>query len=220
MKIDPVADFTFGLRGLYEAEAIAAGAVTFLRKDFDHIAAGDFVTERDHVPIHFCANTLVAHLGVNSVSKIYRCSAGRKFQNAAFGREGVNFVGREIDFKRGEEFAGFLEFLGPLNQLAHPDDALIIVTGGLAVLEFPVSRNSFFRDAMHFLGAYLHFKWLASVDDGGMERLIQIGPGHGDVILETARHRAPDMMDNAEGRVTTAFRIGDDADGEQIVNLF
>src|SRR5216683_8026030 len=220
VKIDPVADFAFGVGGLYETEPIAAGTVAFLRKNFDHVAAGNFVAERDHVAVHFCANALMAHLGVNSVSKIDRRSAGRKFQNAAFGREGVNFVGREIDFKRGEEFAGFLQFLGPLNQLAHPDDALIIVTGGLAVLVFPVSRNSFFRDAMHFLGAYLHFEWLASMDDGGMERLIKIGPRHGDVILEAARHWAPDMMDDAEGRVTTTFGIGDDADGEQIVNLF
>src|SRR5258708_376853 len=66
----------------------------------------------------------------------------------------------------------------------------------------------------------LHFKGLAAVQHRGVQRLIKIRPGNGDVILEAPGDRAPDVMDHAECRVTIALRIGDDAHGEQIVNLF
>src|SRR5437016_6153579 len=53
----------------------------------------------------------------------------------------------------------------------------------------------------------------------GMQRLIKIRPGNGDVVLEPSGDGAPDMMDHAERGVTVALRISNDADGEQIVNL-
>jgi len=39
VQIDPMADFTFGVRRLHEAEPIAARAMPLLRKYFNHIAA-------------------------------------------------------------------------------------------------------------------------------------------------------------------------------------
>src|SRR2546422_4234220 len=72
---------------------------------------------------------------------------------------------------------------------------------------------------MHFLRANLNFEWLAAMDDRGVQRLVEIRPRHGDVILETAGHRAPDVVNDAESGVTTTFCIGDNADSEEIVNL-
>ena len=74
-------------------------------------------------------------------------------------------------------------------------------------------------DAVHFLGTDLDFKRLARVDDGGVERLIEVGTRHGDVVFEAARDRGPNLMHNAESGVTVLDRIGDDADGHQIVDL-
>src|SRR6185437_11258568 len=86
VKVDPVADFALGVRGFYEAEPVAARAVSFLRQDFDYIAAGNLVTQGHHLPIHFGADALVPHFGVNGISKIYRSCAGGKFKNAALWR--------------------------------------------------------------------------------------------------------------------------------------
>ena len=72
---------------------------------------------------------------------------------------------------------------------------------------------------MHFLRANLYFEWLAAMYDGGMQRLIKIWPRHGDVILEAARHGPPNVMNDAQRGVATAFAVRDDADGEEIVNL-
>ena len=80
--------------------------------------------------------------------------------------------------QRGQEFRRLLHFLDPLDQLAHPDDALIVGVGNiLAVLVSPVRGHALFGDAMHFLRADLHFKRLPGMNHGGVQRLIQFGRG-------------------------------------------
>ena len=108
----------------------------------------------------------------------------------------------------------------PLNELAHPGDALVVVAGGrFAALVFPVGGDAFFRDAVHFLRADLHFKRLAAMQNGGMQRLVEIGPRHGDVIFEAARDRAPDVVHHAERGVAVSLGVRDDAHGQQVINL-
>ncbi len=79
--------------------------------------------------------------------------------------------------------------------------------------------DSLFGDAMHFLSADLHFKCLSRVNHCRVQGLVEVWPGHGDVILEPARDGPPHLMDHAERRVAVADRVGDDAYGEQVVNL-
>ena len=74
-------------------------------------------------------------------------------------------------------------------------------------------------DAVHFLRADLNFEGLAGVNDGGVQRLVEVGARHGDVILEAAGNRPPNLVDHAESGVAILDRIGDDADGEQVEDL-
>jgi len=82
-----------------------------------------------------------------------------------------------------------------------------------------VRGNTFLRDAVHFLRPDLHLERLAAVEHGGMQRLIKIRPGNGDVVLKSPGDGAPDVVDNAERGVTVALRIGNNAHREKIVNL-
>jgi len=82
-----------------------------------------------------------------------------------------------------------------------------------------VSGDALLGEAVHLLGADLDFEGLAGVDDGGVERLVEVGTGHGDVVFEATGDGAPELMDDAEGSVTVASGIGDDADGEDVVDL-
>ena len=52
-----------------------------------------------------------------------------------------------------------------------------------------------------------------------MQRLVEVRARHGDVILEAAGDGPPDLVDHAERGVTIFYRVGDHADGQQIVNL-
>ena len=109
----------------------------------------------------------------------------------------------------------------PLDELAHPRDALVVVARGwFATLVFPVSGDAFFGDTVHFLSADLDLKRLPGMNDGGVQRLIKVRARHGDVIFETARDWPPDVVHYAERSVTVSLSVRDYADGEQVIYLF
>src|SRR5215831_1095190 len=217
--VDPMANLAFGARRFDKAQPVATRAVALLRQNLHHIATRNLMAQGHHLAVDFRADTLVPDFGVNGVCEVHRSGPGGKLQNPAFGSEGVDFVRGKVDFEGGEKFTRLLQFLGPLDQLPHPGDALVVVAGGLAVFVFPVGGDPFLRDAVHFLGADLDFKGLPGVDYRGVQGLIKVRPRHGDVILEPAGHGTPDVMDYAQGRVTVAFVVGDDANGQQVINL-
>ena len=100
--------------------------MAFLRDDFDHVAIGERVAQRNHFAIHFRAGALVPDFGVDGVGEINRRGAARQNHHAALRREGVNLFGIQIHAQGRKKFAGLLHFLHPLDQVAHPDDALIV----------------------------------------------------------------------------------------------
>src|SRR3984893_887481 len=220
LLVDPVSDFALGVRGLDKAQPVAAGMVALLRENLHHVAAGDFMAQRDHLPVDLCAYALMPYFGVHQVGKVDGRSAAHELQHAALWREGVNLHRRQVHLESGEKLPRFLKFLGPFDELSHPGDALIVVfRPGLAALVFPVRGDTFLRDAVHFLRANLHLEGLSSVQHRGMQRLVEIRPGHGDVVLETPGNGSPDVVDHAKRRVTAALRVGDHAHGEQVVDL-
>ena len=52
-----------------------------------------------------------------------------------------------------------------------------------------------------------------------MERLVAVGLGHRDVVLEPAGDRLVHLVDDAERRIAVLDRVHDDADGEQVIDL-
>ena len=88
-----------------------------------------------------------------------------------------------------------------------------------AVLIFPMRRHALLRDAVHLLRANLHLERLPGMNHRGMQRLIQIGPRHGDVILESPRHRPPDLMNHAQRGITIPHVVGYHPHRQQVVNL-
>ncbi len=58
-----------------------------------------------------------------------------------------------------------------------------------------------------------------SLDDRRVERLIAVGPGHGDEVLEPARDRRPGLMDDPERRIAVLHAAGDHAQRDEVVDL-
>ena len=75
-----------------------------------------------------------------------------------FGRKGVNLFGIEIDFQRGEKFVGIADVALPLDHLAQPCEALLVLRRNWAVFVFPVGGDSLFGHLVHFFGADLDFE--------------------------------------------------------------
>ena len=105
--------------------------------------------------------------------------------------------------------------------MTQPREALLVLLGqGPAVLIFPVRRNPLLGHAVHLLGADLHLERLAVRSaDGSVQRLVQVGTGNGDEILDAARHGPPGIVNDAQGGIAIFHAVGEDADSQQVVNL-
>ena len=102
-----------------------------------------------------------------------------------------------------------------------PRDPLIVF-GGSATSFFvlPVRGDSFFGHAMHFFGADLNLEVPPSrTHHRGMQCLIQVRTRNRNEIFDAARNGMPLIVDHAQGGIAVLHRVGDDADGQQIVHL-
>ena len=95
-----------------------------------------------------------------------------------------------------------------LYKARYPFELVIHVRLGLfTALVFPVRRNAVFGDLVHLARSYLDLKrYTVASDDRSMERAVHIGLRHGDIILESARHRLEHLVDYTEHGI--AFKLG------------
>ena len=74
--------------------------------------------------------------------------------------------------------------------------------------------------AVHFPSAYLNFKALAlRTHYGGVQALIHVGLGHGDVVFKTPLHRLPGGMGQAQHRVAAFYLTHDNPERDNVVHL-
>ena len=220
--VEPVLDLVAGAGALDEGEPVAARLVIFLRDDLDNVAGAQLGAQGHHAPIHLGADAGVADLGVNGVGKIDRGAVGGNHNDLSLGREGIDLIGIEVHLQAGEELVGVGHLLLPLDELADPVEPFLIARGDCAPagLVLPVGRDAFFGNAVHFLGAYLDFELMAArAHHSGVQRLIAIGAGNCDEVLDAPGDWPPKGVDETEDCVAGGDILGDDADGEQIVDL-
>ena len=73
---------------------------------------------------------------------------------------------------------------------------------------------------MYFVGTDLHFDALAvGTDHRGVERLIQVRLGQGDVVLKPARDRLPMAVDDPQDGIALGYRVDQDAECHQVIDL-
>jgi hypothetical protein len=133
-------------------------------------------------------------------------SAGNH-HHLSLGREGVDLVGIEVHLQAGEELVGVGHLLLPLDQLANPVQPLLVARRDRAVagLVLPVRGDAFFGDAVHLFGADLHLELVAALaHHRGVQRLVAVGAGNGDEVLDAPRHRPPQRVDEPEDGVAGA----------------
>ena len=110
----------------------------------------------------------------------------------------------------------------PVHYVAYPRKTLVEVVVLPALLLFiaPVRRDTVFGHVVHFKGAYLNFKYLPEVGyHRGVQRLVHIALGHGDVVFNSAGHGLPLFMDFAEHFVALLRGVDYYAHGGEVVYL-
>ncbi len=160
-------------------------------------------------------------IGVHAVGKINRRALLGQLLDIPVRSEHINLFREQVDLHRRHELFRIFEFFLPLEHLPQPaKTALVGSLGTLAFLVFPVRRDPLFGNPMHFGGTNLYFHALAGrPKHRGVQGLVHVGLGHGDVILETPGDRLPGGVNSAEHGITVAHGRNDDAKSDQIVNL-
>jgi len=120
-----------------------------------------------------------------------------------------------------EQVAGIFAQALVFQQLADPCQTVVqLIVAFAALLVLPVGGNAVLGLLVHFAGADLHLKGDALVpDDGGVQALVAVGLGGGDIILKAVGQRVVHIMDEAKGAVTLGQRIQNDTDRIDIVDL-
>src|SRR5262245_38063475 len=73
---------------------------------------------------------------------------------------------------------------------------------------------------MHIHGAYLNLERLTvRPDHRGMQRLVHVGPGDSNEILNPSWNRPPQVVYESQGSVTVFHRGGNDAHRKQVIHL-
>ena len=160
---------------------------------------------------------------MDAVGKVQGRGALGHGDDVSLGGEEENFLGEEVGFQGIQELPGIPGFRLPVQHLADPVKLMVqgILLGGTLLIP-PVGRDAELRDAVHIPGADLNLEGegdFAAADNGGVEGLVHVGLGNGDIVLETAGNLVPEGMDDAQDGIAVRDGIHDDADGDEVVDL-
>ena len=224
LLFEPAADF--GARPLgfdhpqVGVQPVPAGSAAFGGQDVHLIPGFQLVVEGHQFPADLSAPAAVPDLRVDVVSEINRGGTGGQINDVAAGGENIHPVPENIGFHAVHELTGVFHVLPPLHQLAdvvHPAVEIRVVVTALLVP--PVGGDPVFGALVHLLGADLHLQGFAViVNHGGVQGLVEIILGGGDVIVKFAGDGPPGGVDSPQSLVTLLFGGEDDTHAAHIVN--
>ena len=156
---------------------------------------------------------------MDGVGEVDGGGACRQGHDLTLGGKDKDLVVEHIHLQRLDIVLGVIFLLLALQQAAHPFKVLLIAAFD-ALLVLPVGGNAVFRRFVHLPGADLHLEGDALLaDDGGVEALIHIGLGGGDIVLEASGDQVEQVVDVAQDVVAVGDGVDDDAEGVQVVKL-
>lgn len=218
----PVADPRSGPAGLDEVEPAATRPLVRRSDDLDDISGLQMMLEWDQTAIDLGADAVIADLGVDGVGEIDGAAADRQFLDLAAGGEGEDI--RLVQFAPDavEEFARIFDLVQRLDQLLQfAEEPGIAGADLLPFLVGPMGGNPFLGHPIHLFGTDLDLDEMAArPDNRSVHRLVVVGLGRGDEILDPPRNRRPVGMNDPQGLIALADRFDDDAEGHLVVDSF
>ena len=224
LLLEPLPDLLPGVGGPDDVHPVARRAVLALgRDDLDDVAVLEPVVERHEPVVDLGADRAVADVGVDPVREVERRGARRQVLDVAARREHEHLVLEDVELDALDELGrvGLADVALPLHELAQPGELRVVVALGLrALLVPPVGRDADLGHLVHRVGPDLDLERLAvERDHRGVERLVEVVLGDGDVVVELARDRAPQRVHDAQRRVAVADLVDEQADGVDVVDL-
>ena len=225
-----LADLGARRRRDHDVHPVAARLGVLVGEDLDAVAGGERLGERDHAAVDLGAHAMVAHLGVHLVSEVERRGAGAQVHDLALGREDEDLVLEQVDAQVLEELVRVVHLAldRPVEAAADPRDLLVdalvvgahVALGVARALVEPVGGDAVLGLLVHLEGADLDLDGARlGAHHGGVEALVAVGLGRGDVVLEAAGQRVPQGVDRAQGAVAVAHALQDDTQGDEVVDV-
>ena len=204
---------------------VAAGTALLGGENFHLLAGVEVVVERHDVTVHLGAPAAVPHLGVDVIGEIHRRGAGFQVHHMAVRGEHIDPVADQAVLELVDHGVGVVaQLVVPLQHLAQPGDALLVgaaLAAGLAAfLVAPVGAHAELRFFVHVEGADLHLQHFAlRAHHGGVQALVTVVLGAGDVVVELLGHVLPQRVDDAQGGVAVAHFAHQHAHRAHVVDL-
>ena len=142
-------------------------------------------------------------------------------QGLALRREDVDLRGQDVALQQLQKLLGVVPLTrAALQGLAHPHQPGVQAVGGDALgLVEPMGGDPVLREPVHLLGPNLHLHGRAESHDRGVQRLVHVALGGGDVVVELPRDRNPQGVDDAQHGIAGGHVLHQDADGQDVVQL-
>ncbi|RMN46324.1 hypothetical protein ALQ59_05621 [Pseudomonas syringae pv. apii] len=168
-------------------------------------------------------NAAVADIGMHCIGKIHCRGAFGQLHDPALGRENVDLVREQVDLDALDELQGvarallhFQHALDPLPGAGVSALGLLVITGFVQ----PVRSDAVIGHLFHFACANLDFdRYAVHAEQRGMQRLVAVGLGDRDVILESAGQRLVQIMYSAQHAITGIDLVDDDAERVNVHDL-
>ncbi|MNZ90934.1 hypothetical protein D3C78_1099050 [compost metagenome] len=223
LLLEPLPDLASGMRGLRNLHPILARAIRVLRGQyFDDITGLQLMVQRNNPAVQLRAYRAVAYLRMDAVCKIERNRPCWQLDDLAARRKHEYEIREEIHLERFHKFGSVARFVLKLQYFTEPGHFIFKIAArhNGAFLVGPMGSNSIFRCSMHLPGPNLYLSWLSvRANHCRMQRLVHIRLRHRNIVLEPARHRLPQRMNNTQRRIAILNVINNDPDSKQIVNL-
>ena len=226
--LEPLVDLVAGGGAPGDAEPVQAGSLGIgAGEDLNAVAVFDLVIDVDQLVVDLGPGHAVADRRVDRVGKIDRRGAGGEVLDLAAGGEAVDIVRKQIQvaLEQVHEFPVVRHVLLPFEDLTEPGQLLFLaglfdLLAAPGLLVFPVGGNTVFRRAVHFIGPDLDLEGLAGgADQGGVQGLIHVRLGHGDIVLEAPGDGLVHLVDGTQDGIAVPDGPDDDADREEVVDL-
>lgn len=227
LQLEPGLDLGPGPGGAHVAqvgiEPVAARPALAGGEDLHLLAGLEAVGEWHDAPVDLGATAAMTHLGVHPVGEVDGRGDPRQVDDVAVGGEDVDAIRRHIAGQPLAKVAEVADLLVPLEHLAQPGDLLLVAGAagaGVMPLVAPVGAHPELGLLVHGEGADLDLQHLAlRAEHRGMQRLVAVLLGVGDVVVELVGHVMPARVDDAQHRVAVAHLGHQDTHRADVVDL-
>lgn len=215
------ADFGFGVLRGDELEPVEARRGIAAGDELDDVAVLEPGVDFPDDPVDFCADDAQTEIRVDAEGEVNGGGVDGHVEDVALGGEDEDLLAEEVHADGAEEVAGGDGVGGPVEELP----AEVFEGFGLgdflgAFFVRPVGGDAELGDFVHVAGADLDFDGVATwADDFGVEALVAVRLGGGDVVAEEALHGQEKGVGIAKSAVAVVFGLDDDTDRDEVKDL-